>query len=149
ALAELLTLPQPQDGQPNIQGDAAGFALQQARTPEEFCDYYRIYMALTAKLNTAGNSADQRATQANAAVQTLLPLMFSALDCPQVGGLVAPSEVAIAVGNWLRQGRRLGFSRVSEGVCRVIESTTFTTESGGAAQQVVNLYLANAQSFLS
>ena len=38
---------------------------------------------------------------------------------------------------------------MSEGVCRIIESTTFTSETGAAAQQVINLYLANAQSFLS
>jgi len=148
-LSELITLPQPQDGEPNIQGDAASFALQQARTPEEFGDYYRIYMALTTKLKTAANASEQRLAQANAAVQTLLPLMFAALDCPQVNGIVPPSEVAAAVRNWLRQGRRIGFSRVSEGVCRIIESTTFTSETGAAAQQVINLYLANAQSFLS
>ena len=65
ALSELITLPQPQDGEPNIEGDAASFALQQARTPEEFGDYYRIYMALTAKLKTAANPSEQRLAQAN------------------------------------------------------------------------------------
>jgi hypothetical protein len=149
ALSELVTLPQPQDGAPDIQHDAANFALEQARSPEEFSDYYRIYMALTAKQKSAANASEQRLTRANSAVQTLLPLMFAALDCPQVGGLVPPSEVAAAISNWLRQGRRLGFSRLSEGVCRIIESTTFTNETGAAAQQVINLYLANAQSFLS
>ncbi|XUM21615.1 hypothetical protein ACRAVF_30740 [Bradyrhizobium oligotrophicum S58] len=149
ALWELIALPQPQDGEPDIRNDAAAFAVQQARTPEEFCDYYRIYMALTAKLKTAASSAEQRLSQANGAVQTLLPMMFGALDCPQVRGLVPPHEVAAAVNNWLRQGRRLGFARLSEGVCRIIESTTFTQETGAAAQQVVTLYLANAQSFLS
>lgn len=149
ALWQLINLPQPRQGEPDIQGAAASFALQQARTPQEFSDYYLAYMALTAKMDSAGSSAAQRLAQADDAVQTLLPLMFATLDCPQVSGLVPPAEVAAAVNSWLRQGRRLGFSRLSEGVCRIIDSTTFTTETGAAAQQVVNLYLANAQSFLS
>jgi hypothetical protein len=149
ALSDLISLPQPQDGQPDIRGDAAGFALQQARTPEEFADYYRAYLALATKLKTAANPADQRLAQADATVQTLLPFMFGALDCPQVDGLMPPTEVAAAVSDWLRQGRRVGFSRLSEGVCRIIDSTTFTDETGPAAQQMINRYLANAQSFLS
>jgi hypothetical protein len=149
ALSELIKLPQPQGGEPDIRTDAASFALQQARTAEEFCDYYRIYTALTAKRNSATRAAEQRLAQANAAVQTLLPMMFSALDCPQVDGLVPPAEVAATVSNWLRQGRRIGFSRLSEGVCRIVDSTTFTSEQGQTAQQMINLYLANAQSFLS
>ena len=149
ALSELIALPQPQDGDPDIQSDAARFALQQARTPQEFCDYYRAYMALTAKLKTAGTAAQQRLAQATAAVQTLQPLMFGALGGPQVDGLVAPVEVAAVVGDWLRQGRRLGFSRPSEGVCRIIDSTAFTDETGAAAQQMLDHYLADARSFLS
>jgi hypothetical protein len=149
ALAELITLPQPQNGDPDIQSDAASFALAQARAPEQFCDYYRAYMALTTKLETAGTAREQRLAQATTAVETLQSLMFAALDCPQVDGLVSPAEVKAAVSDWLRQGRRIGFSRLSEGVCRIIDSTTFTDETGAAAQQILNLYLANAQSFLS
>ena len=149
ALSELITLPQPQGGDPEIQSDAARFALQQARTPEEFYDYYRAYMALKTKLKTAGTPPQQHPAQATAAVQTLLPLMFGALGGPQVDGLVPPAAVAAAVSDWLRQGRRLGFSRLSQGVCRIIDSTTFTDETGAAAQQILDQYLANAQSFLS
>jgi hypothetical protein len=148
ALSELIALPQPQGGDPEIQSDAARFALQQARTPEEFCDYYRAYMALKTKLQTAGTSPQQQTAQATAAVQTLLPLMFGALGGPQVDGLVPPAEVAVAVSDWLRQGRRLGFSRPSEGACRIIDSTAFTDETGAAAQHILNHYLADAQSFL-
>lgn len=149
ALMELVTLPDPGSGDPSTQADAAGFAVQQARTPEEFADYYRAYTALAAKQTTTSAPADSRQMQANEAVQTLLPLMFGALDCPQVNGLVPPAEVAGAVNSWLRQGRRLGFSRLSEAVCRILDSTTFTNETGAAAQQVINHYLANAHSFLA
>ena len=149
SLRELITLPQPQGGDPDIQGDAARFALQQASNCDEFSDYYRAYMALTTKLETAGSASEQRLAQANAAVQTLLPLMFNALDCPQVSGLVPPAAVTATVSTWLRQGRRLGFSRVSEGVCRIIDSTTFTDETGPEAVQVIHHYLATAESFLA
>lgn len=148
ALSELIALPQPNGDDPDIQSDAASFALQQSRTPEEFCDYYRAYMALTAKLKTAGTPPQQGPAQAATAVQTLLPLMFAALDRPQVEGLVPPAEVAAAVSDWLSQGRRLGFSRPSEGICRIIDSTTFPDETG-TAQQILDHYLADAQSFLS
>ncbi|WP_044559712.1 hypothetical protein [Azospirillum sp. B4] len=152
ALADLPAVATPDDGGPDAPTSAqaaAGFALDQARTAEEFGDYYRAYLALAAKMKAAGNPPAQWRDQAQAAVQTLAPLMFGALDCPQVPGLVSPGEVARAVGLWLRQGGRIGFSRLSEGVCRVIDSTTYTNETGSAAQQTLNLYLTNAQSFLA
>jgi hypothetical protein len=148
-LAGLTASPQPGAGEPGLQRDAARFALQQARTPEEFGDYYRAYLALKAKLNAGGSTPEQDGARASAAVQTLQPPILAALDSPRVDGLVPPSEVATAVSAWLRQGRRLGFSRLSEGIRQIIDNTTFTTETGTAAQQVVDLYLANAQSFLS
>ncbi len=149
ALWRLITLPPPPDGAPDLAGDAAAFAVEQARTPQEFADYYRVYLAQVGKMKAASASADERRQIADTAVQTLLPLMFGALDCPQVGDMVSPGEVAAVVADWLRQGRRIGFSRLSEGVLRIIDATTFTTEKGGAAQQAVNQYLANAQSFLA
>jgi hypothetical protein len=147
ALFELIG-PQAQ-GNEAILADAAAFALQQSCTPEEFSDYYRAYMALTAKLNNASSSTDQRHQQALTAVQTLQPLIYSALDCPEVSGLVSPEQVTLAVNDWLRRGNRVGFSRVSEGVCRIIDSTTFTTETGTEAQQMANIYMTSAQTFLS
>jgi hypothetical protein len=150
-LLELVSLPpmtEP-DAANTMGAEAAAFAVDLARTPREFADYFRAYLAYAAKPKTAAKTADQRRQSAYGAVQTLLPLMFAALDCPQVSGIVAPGIVATAVADWLRQGRRIGFSRVSEGVCRIIDSTTFTTETGTAAQTVVNLYLANSMSFLA
>jgi hypothetical protein len=148
-LVGLAAPPQPGAGEPELQRDAASFALQQARTPEEFADYYRAYLALKAKLDAGGSTPEQDEARASAAVQTLQPPILTVLDSPRVDGLVPPAEVAAAVRAWLRQGRRIGFSRLSEGIRQVIDNTTFTTETGAAAQQVVDLYLANAQSFLS
>jgi hypothetical protein len=148
-LGGLTAPPQPGAGEPELQRDAARFALQQARTPEQFADYYRAYLALKAKLNAGESTPGQDEAQASAAVQTLQPSVLTALDGPRVDGLVPPSEVAAAVSAWLRQGRRIGFSRLSEGIRQIIDNTTFTTETGAAAQQAVDLYLANAQSFLS
>ena len=148
-LAGLTAPPPPRAGEPEFQRDAARFALQEARTPEEFADYYRAYLALKAKLNAGQSLPEQDEARARAAVQTLRPTIFTALDCPQVDGLVPPFEVAAAVSAWLRQGRRLGFSRLSEGIRQIVDNTTFTTETGAAAQQILDLYLASAQSFLS
>jgi hypothetical protein len=148
-LAGLTAPPQPGVGEPELQRDAARFALQQARTPEEFSDYYRAYLALTAKQNAVGSTPEQDEARASAAVQTLQPPILTALDSPRVDGLVPPSEVAAAVSAWLRQGRQIGFSRLPEGIRQVIDNTTFATETGAAAQQVVDVYLANAQAFLS
>jgi hypothetical protein len=148
-LAGLTAQPQPGAGEPELQRDAARFALQQARTPEEFSDYYRAYLALTAKLNAVGSTPEQDDARASVAVQTLQPPVLAALDSPRVDGLAPPSEVAAAVSAWLRQGRHIGFPRLSEGIRQIIGNTTFATETGAAAQQVVDVYLANAQAFLS
>lgn len=148
-LYELISVPQPQDGPSDLRNEAASFALQQARTPMEFADYYRAYLALVAKRQIASIPAEPRLALATATVSTLLPLLFDAIDCPRVDGLASPAEVGAAINDWTRQGRRIGFSRLSEGVCRIIDSSAFTTETGSAAQAVVNQYLTDAQSFLS
>ncbi|MEA1672209.1 hypothetical protein [Nitrospirillum sp. BR 11163] len=137
------------DGHVDLRGGAAAFAAEQARTPTEFADYYRFYLAQIANLKAWNLSAEERRQRAEATMTTLLPLMFGALDCPQVDGLVSPAEVARAITDWLRRGNRLGFARLSEGVCRIAEDTVLTIETGVAARHLVDAYLSSAQSFLT
>ncbi len=128
--------------------EAASFAVTQARTVLEFVDYFKFYLSYAGRL-PSGTSPDQRASQAGAALLTLLPLLFSALDSPQVPGLVPPSEVNNAVASWLRTGRMIGFARLSEGAQLIAQNTVFQAQVGDAARSLVQTYLAGAQSLLA
>lgn len=149
AITALLRAPEEEAGiDPALRREAAGFALRQGRTPLEFADYYRAYLGLAARPGMEGGTAEERERRAETALRTLLPLLFGALECPQVGRLAAPYEVAAAVGGWIRRGRVIGFARLSEGVQQIVRNTGFTAETGAAAQAVVTDYLAGARNFL-
>lgn len=135
-------------GLDDYQSEAAAFAVVQAATPVEFCDYFRAYLQEIAKAATLKETPDQRQALVQDALDTLLPLMFDALDCPRVDGLVAPWEVSAAIDEWLMMGRQLGFSRLSLGVQQVIANTGFNQQTGADAAVIVDAYLAGAQALL-
>ncbi|RQP21900.1 hypothetical protein [Piscinibacter terrae] len=139
--------PPPEETAPALRQEAADFAAAQARTPLEFCDYCNVYLDLGTPLADA--SPAQRSQAATGALQTLLPLMFGVLDCPQIDGLPSPSEVDQAVSNWLARGRQIGFARLSQAVQQIVRHTSFQGQSGDAAQKAVRLYLQSAQAFLA
>lgn len=134
---------------PGLRAEAAAFAVEQGRTPLEFVDYYRVYLAAAASAGAKSEKPAERRARAEAALHTLLPLMFAALDCPRLaGGLTAPMEVAQAIDEWLMMGRRLGFPRLSLGVQQVIANGGVTGDTGADAARLVDAYLGGAQTLL-
>jgi hypothetical protein len=130
--------------------EAAAFAVQQARTVIEFCDYYQVYLAYLKKTNVFGGSASERNQLCSQAMQTVLPLAFSALECPRLPDrLPSPDEVERRLRDWLVRGRRLGFSRLSQAVLQIVTQTNFSTETGNDARRLFELYFNGAQSFLT
>lgn len=148
AMFEFATAPQTSAIGAPIAQEAAAFALQQARAPLEFIDYFQFYQVLATRLTAPLTSPDQRQQAITATMAALLPLCFRFVDCPQVRGLVPPAVVAETVRNWLRQGRQIGFSRVSQAASQVALSTSLTTETGTAIQTLVTSYERSAQAFL-
>ncbi|KVD74178.1 hypothetical protein WS62_06845 [Burkholderia sp. ABCPW 14] len=148
AVTNLMHLPQSARQQP-LQQEAATFALKQARTVHEFCDFYRFYLDYAEQLNSGAATPERREAAATEASQALLPVLFGALDCPQVQGLAGPSEVAQTVRNWLAQGRLVGFARLSQGAQQIVQHTAYKGETGEAAKRIVDLFMHAAQSFLA
>lgn len=152
ALCALAALPLGQDGgkPEQLRFEAAAFSLEQARSVPQFCDYYHIYLAHSKKMDALNSDAATRAQLANQAVQTLLPLAFGAMDCPQLPDrLPSPAEVETCLRNWLAKGYRIGFSSLSQAVLQMVTQTTFKTETGADARRLFDLYLSTAQSFMS
>ncbi|GKS74814.1 hypothetical protein AVME950_07980 [Acidovorax sp. SUPP950] len=140
----------PAPSQP-LQSDAATFGVDQARTPREFADYYRVYLHLAAHLpELAQASAAQRSEVAQEALYALLPALLGALDGPTLSSVPMPAvEVHMAVRNWLAMGRRIGFSSLSEGVRCIVESGHYRGETGDAAARSVDAALQQAMAVLN
>lgn len=134
--------------------EAAAFALERARTPLEFVDYYKAYLQYVAAARRVPTDRERRMARVKAAIDRLQPLLYPALDCPRVDGLVASWEVAAAVEEWLMMSRRLGFSRLSRGAQQVIAHTRYPRRDGEGdsdedeARRIVAGYLAGAQALL-
>ncbi len=147
ALWELACTMPPADEQiPGLQQEAADFAVQQAHTPLEFCDYYRIYLDCSS--GVMSTSPEQRSSAAGATLRVLLPLLFGTLDCPQIDGLPSPAEVELAMSNWLARGKQVGFARLSQAVQQIVRHTHYQGGAEDAAPEAVRLYLQAAQAFL-
>jgi hypothetical protein len=132
-------------GTPDLRLEAASFAVSQAYSPPEFVDYFRTFIDHIAVVGEPGDTPADRRERALRAVYSIAPLMFQALDCPEVAGLVSPLEVEGAIIDWLMNGRQLGFLRVSQGVQQIVANTGFANEEGLAAQLIVRDYLDRAQ----
>ncbi|QDS16848.1 hypothetical protein [Xanthomonas arboricola] len=146
ALRQLAAEAPPADVTPALQQEAAAFAVEQARTPLEFCDYYRFYLACTSTIT----AVDERAHAAASALQTLLPQLFTTLDCPQVQGLPSPNEVERSVAEWLARGRQIGFARLSLAAQQIVQHTRYRGDGDDqAASDAIRLYLQSAQAFLA
>lgn len=128
--------------------EAAQAALQQARAPVEFADFYRAYLDLVHRLGSQDESRAKRETLWSDTLDTLRPMLFHALDCPRVESPARPWEVAAAIDEWLMMGRRLGFGRLSQAMQQVITHTGFAGQDGEEAGQIVATYLAEAHAFL-
>ena len=138
------------DDKERLHQEAAAFAVEKARTVPEFCDYYRIYLAYTKKMDALDSTAVARKAMVDGAVQTLLPLTLGATDCPRLPDrLPSPYAVRESLRDWHGDGRALGFSRLSLVVLQVVSQTAFRTETGDAAYELCDRYLASAQAFLT
>lgn len=89
--------------------EAAVFALQHARQPLEFCDYYRFYL----HAQHPDGTAEQRLARASRVLHAVHPLWFDALDGPQLASLPSPREARQAIDLILASGVRIGFARRS------------------------------------
>jgi hypothetical protein len=132
-----------------LQQDAAAFALAESWTALEFADYFQAYLTYVAAMEAGGDSTEVRAALVGNAVAMLKPMLFGALECPRVDGPKPQLEVAVALDEWRAIPRRLGFSRLSQGVQQLIAYTGFTDQDEDEAKVLVAAYLAGAQALLA
>jgi hypothetical protein len=153
ALVELegLRFGQPGPRQEALCREAASWAVEQARTVPEFCDYYQVYLAHASNMLALEASADTRKALADRVLEKLLPLTFGTIDGPRLRDrLVSPAEVERALHAWLAQGKKLGFGRPSQVVLQFVTHAGYTDEMGDDAPRILlERYLARAQTFLA
>lgn len=132
-----------------LQKEAAAFAVAEARTPQEFLDYYQVYLVLAAKFGSKADTPSRRHSHAERALHSLLPSLLYLIDCPEVPGLVPPEQVAQALRAWAAWGKPLGFTRISAGVREIVRHTKYRAEGGAEAREYVSLYAAAAQAMIA
>jgi hypothetical protein len=150
ALAALADASVPGELGPEFQSEAAGYAIEEARNPCEFIDYYWTYLDLTAGAAAGGvplGSAEDRRRRVQGAVEELQQPLFAALYCPRISD---PSDVASEIAEWIMYGNRIGFARVSTGIRQIVANTRFgRPDFKETADLAVSTYLDAATSLLS
>jgi hypothetical protein len=124
---------------------AADFARQHARTVTDFADYCRIWFDFG---ENSANDGDTAPATLEAAVDILLPLMFPALDCPQVDRAASAADVSSAIQEFATRGLPLGFLRLSQGLQQVIANAGFRTDDADEGRAILDSYLNGAVTLL-
>lgn len=130
-----------------LQQEAAAFALKHAQSPMTFVDSFQFYVAVNAAngaLPPAGRSA-----RAEVMWTSLLPLLWPYLDGPVLPAGGGQAMTLQELEGWLRQGRVLGFSRVSLAAAQVAMSGALGDGSQAGLAQEVRQYMAAAQALLA
>jgi len=152
ALLELqrdLATQQDVDPSSSFHKEAASFAAARAQNPFQFVDYFRTCLVYWQVGTSSSTHTDGRADAMVAAMGTLMPLTFVALDGPSVQDLSDPQGVIAAIQNCLMMGRSIGFSRSSLVLQQVITNGGYAGQTGEQAETLVHNFLARAQSLLS
>lgn len=129
------------------QKEASGFAVHNAQQPQEFIDYYRLYMAFLER-GLGGKTKASRLTPAQEMVDGLGGRLYSQLRCPIVERAPSPGELAELLGRWVPQTGSLAFPRLSAAVSQVFRGAGPTSASGTETQAAVDGYLQRARAVL-
>jgi hypothetical protein len=150
AVLGLVNMSSEEEGLPAaFRGEAAAFAVEYAQSPQEFADYYHVYLDLVGRVGSLTQTPPHRAALVKSAVRQLRPLLLQALDAPRLERRGRERDVAAAIAEWLMLGRRLGFARLSQGVRQIVAQPEFAGERGEAAAEIVEGQLNGAQAVLA
>ncbi len=131
----------------DLQKEAAAFAVKQAFSCHEFCDYFQVYLSLS-RQNPSLNQ-EQRLEHANNCLTKLLPLLFGALDSTQTSGIPAPAEISPLVQRLSLMGKRLGFQNISSALLEILEHAGYDEQPTSYWVKTISTYLDTAQSFIA
>lgn len=147
-LSLLLILQREVDVADPLTVEAVRFALSNAGSVAEFVDYLRFYLDYAKASGHVVATPASRAAAALAAVQTLLPLAFPALDSLEVQGLPPPQQVHAAIRDWLSPSRQFGFARASLAIQQFVADGGYTGQREQEAAHLFQAFLRRIQSVL-
>ncbi|WP_308920721.1 hypothetical protein [Janthinobacterium sp. J1-1] len=135
---------------PALQAEAAAFAVQQARTVAQFCDYYQFFLLTAGTSDVPHADPAVRAQMAEAALYRLLPLIFGRLDGLQLSASpLQDRELMSAIRQWQAGGRSVGFPNVSQAALQMVAHGGYRGEESPAAiVRLVDAYLGQANALL-
>ena len=136
--------------EPALRAEAAAFAVQQARTVAQFCDYYQFFLLFAGSGTAPEADPAGRAQKAEAALYHLLPLTFGRLDSLQLSASPLQSQdLMSAIRQWQAGGRSVGFPNVSQAALQMVAHGGYRGEESGAAiVRLVDDYLGQANALL-
>ena len=135
---------------PSLQAEAADFAVQQARTVAQFCDYYQFFLLLAGTGTAPHAEPAVRAQMAEAALYHLLPLTFGRLHGLQLATSPLQSrELMSAIWQWQMTGRSVGLPDVSQAALQMVAYGGYRGEESPAAiVRLMDDYMEQANALL-
>lgn len=133
-----------------LQAEAAAFAVQQARTVAQFCDYYQFFLVLAGAGTAPDAGPAVRAQMAEAALYRLLPLTFGRLHGLQLSTSPLQSrELMSAIWQWQMTGRSVGLPNVSQAALQMVAHGGYRGEESPAAiVRLMDDYMEQANALL-
>lgn len=99
--------------------EAASFAMEYGATPEDFVNYYQLYLALIAQLSNMCDSAGARMCKAQRCLEQMNPMLYGMLRSPKVDRVVSAEDLLLIIKNWLSGESMVGYPSISFGALQV------------------------------
>ncbi|MBT9316629.1 hypothetical protein [Leptothoe spongobia] len=131
----------------DLQKEAAAFAIEQAFSCHEFCDYFQIYLLLSRQKSSLNK--EERLERAKNCLSKLLPLLFGSLDSVQTSGIPAPAEISPLIQRWSLMGKRLGFQNISSALLEILKQVDYEEQPISYWEKTISAYLDTAKSFIA
>lgn len=150
ALFTLMSSRSDEAAAPPLQAEAAAFAVRQARTVAQFCDYYQFFLLLAGTGTAPDAGPAERAHMAETALSHLLPVTFGRLGGLQLSASPLQSRDLIsAISQWQTSGRSVGFPNVSQAALQMVAHGGYRGEESAAGiVHMVDNYVGRANALL-
>lgn len=130
---------------PEIQVEAAAYAVAYASSAGEFADYYQYYMSLFNRIDFSGLGKPKRAGFARQRQDIMTSELRDDLRCPILAGIPSPEDLKQQMTAWFSAGYRLGFSQISRAIAQMSKHSAVTKASDSELKDAVKSYLRTAQ----
>ncbi len=133
--------------EPDVQKDAAGFAVEDAQSAKEFVDRFRFFTAVVDKFSTGPKKVRKKRVQV--AWEDYWPLCDGLMETFSLGNGYESMDLSMEIKDRVSGGQRVGFLTKTSAMCNLMRNTGLKSEEQLQAQGLIASYMNTASGLVA